>query len=351
MSLGLCGALCAPVPSLAQGTGTPADRAKTPPMIQASPNPVPAGPGEGSTTVTWTTGDDSDGRVQVAINGGIEEVFARGGTGASIANFIDASSVYEFRLYAAATPFAQSKLLARVTVRRAPPGALSTTPPPPAIKATTDSTSAAHVAPVTITWSTGDGSDGLVFVRTSSGQPAIFAQGPSGSETADWLDGHLAYEFQLFSRTTPQSLLAKVTVPARLAAVGDHREPGMEEIGPDFRARSFLIAIPNPVPAGVTSGATEISWGLGAGTGKVLMSVGGNPPTEFAVGSGGTLPTAIRAGSTYRFSLYSDKAPDVLIATVVVTRARPYFIWLGLILLVSVLFLLVRYFVKSSRRP
>ena len=44
---------------------------------------------------------------------------------------------------------------------------------------------------------------------------------------------------------------------------------------------------------------------------------------------GSTAARDIHAGSTYQFLLYSDRAPDVLLASVTVTRERPYLLWLG----------------------
>jgi len=318
------------------------------PTIQASPNPVPAGPGEGSTTITWATGDDSEGQVQVAVNGGLEELFARGSRGTVVASWIDSTSLYDFRLYAPATQVLPKKLLASVAVNRSRDSS-STRPPPPTIQARIDPGPAGHPESVTITWSTGDGSSALVFVTTDGGPKTIFAQGPSGSESVNWLDGRKRYEFQLYADSIPQALLAAVKVPRRLPETGPAEN---EEVSADLRIRSFVIAIPNPVPAGIRSGVTEVSWGLGSGTGRVLQSIDGAPPTEFAAGAGGsTAAKDIHAGSTYQFLLYSNRAPGVLLASVTVTRERPYLLWLGgaaLLLLTPIM--LTRSFSSRRRR-
>src|SRR5205814_2037688 len=131
-----------------------------------NPNPVPPGPGEGSTTITWTTGDDSEGQVQVTINGGLEELFARGSHGSLIAGWIDSTSLYEFRLYSPATSLFPKKLLASVAVSRVRVGT-STMPPAPTLQAKVNASPSGQPASVTITWSTGDASNGLVFVTTN----------------------------------------------------------------------------------------------------------------------------------------------------------------------------------------
>jgi hypothetical protein len=325
VSFAFVGSLCVPGPCAAQrGSGAPADRGKIVPAIDATPNPVPAGPGDGSTVVTWTTGDDSDGRVKVAINGGIEEVLAQGPSGKKTIDWIDGSSIYEFRLYSMGTFITRPRQLASVTVTRA---RIAPSATPPEIRTTVNAASGPS-ASVTVTWSTGDGTDGLVFVRTDGGPQKIFAQGPVGSEVADWLDGHLRYEFELYVKSTPQALLAVAVVPPTLSTVVRRAADG-EQVG-DLRARSFLTAIPNPVLWGLRPGRTEIEWGLATGAGRILMSVNGGPPTLFAAGEGGTVTAQpVRAGSRYQFSLYSDKAPDEVLASVTVTRDRPYAIWIG----------------------
>ena len=50
--------------------------AQTGATIRATPNPVPAGGGTGTTTISWTTGDGSEGQVYVSENGQAEQLFA-----------------------------------------------------------------------------------------------------------------------------------------------------------------------------------------------------------------------------------------------------------------------------------
>jgi hypothetical protein len=64
--------------------------------LSASPNPVPAGEGSGKTTISWKS---IDGKVYVSVNGREEMLFAGSPRGQQQANWIEAGSQYEFRLY------------------------------------------------------------------------------------------------------------------------------------------------------------------------------------------------------------------------------------------------------------
>jgi hypothetical protein len=72
------------------------------PFITATPNPVPAGPNPGKTTVRWRTNAKADwGEVYVVIPGKPEEkLFTEGGMGSQDAAWINSGGKYEFRLYA-----------------------------------------------------------------------------------------------------------------------------------------------------------------------------------------------------------------------------------------------------------
>ena len=84
------------------------------PVITASPNPVPSGPGgTGTTVITWNAGPDRPGRVMLAV-GREEALFALGGTGRVSVPWIGDNTVYEFRLYDARS----NTLLAAVKVTR-----------------------------------------------------------------------------------------------------------------------------------------------------------------------------------------------------------------------------------------
>ena len=64
--------------------------------LRAFPNPVPVGEGPGQTTISWKS---VDGKVYVSTNGQEEVLFADAPRGSELADWIDARSNYEFRLY------------------------------------------------------------------------------------------------------------------------------------------------------------------------------------------------------------------------------------------------------------
>jgi SAM-dependent methyltransferase len=72
---------------------------KRPPFLNASPNPADGGERLGKTTISWDTVDGSIGKVYVSVNGGSEAFFADGRRGSAPADWIEAGSNYEFRLY------------------------------------------------------------------------------------------------------------------------------------------------------------------------------------------------------------------------------------------------------------
>ena len=108
------GATVSPTASAeARGASPPGQTAA---IISATPNPVPAGSGNGTTTIKWTTGDGSVGQVYVSKNHGEETLFGEGADGSNEANWIESGSSYEFRLYAGND---HAKLLAKTLVTRA----------------------------------------------------------------------------------------------------------------------------------------------------------------------------------------------------------------------------------------
>jgi hypothetical protein len=91
----------------------PATPAASLPTISASPNPVSIGEGPGTTTVSWNTGDGSDGQVFVSEDGAPEKMFAIGPAGSAPAQWIQAGKTFEFRLYAGSD---HAKVLAKTQV-------------------------------------------------------------------------------------------------------------------------------------------------------------------------------------------------------------------------------------------
>lgn len=85
---------------------------KMAPTLSASPNPVPAGEGPGKTTISWNS---VDGKIFVSANGREEALFVDSPRGSQDADWIQAGSRYEFRLYNSG----HKELLAKVVVTRA----------------------------------------------------------------------------------------------------------------------------------------------------------------------------------------------------------------------------------------
>jgi len=89
-------------------------QSKNMPTLSASPNPVPAGKGSGSTTVSWDSGDNGEAKVYVSTDGSEESLFAAERQGSAAAPWIQAGCSYEFRLYSSD----HTKLLDKITVTR-----------------------------------------------------------------------------------------------------------------------------------------------------------------------------------------------------------------------------------------
>jgi hypothetical protein len=75
---------------------------------------VPAGEGEGKTTISWNS---VDGKIYVSVDGGDEVLFAGSPRGLQEADWINAGSAHEFRLYNAD----HSELLETVLVTKPKP--------------------------------------------------------------------------------------------------------------------------------------------------------------------------------------------------------------------------------------
>lgn len=99
----------------AQPQAAPSSGAKTP-WITATPNPVPAGNGFGTTTIAWDAGRDW-AQVFISHDGEVEtRMFGQGARAAGDAPWIQTGHTYEFRLYAGKD---HKQLLDKVLVSRA----------------------------------------------------------------------------------------------------------------------------------------------------------------------------------------------------------------------------------------
>ncbi len=152
----------------------------------------------------------------------------------------------------------------------------------------------------TITWDTGDGSVGQVYVAVIEDREGraggitgdrLFVTAPSGSQDAPWIAYSSAYRFSLYAGLTHTTLLRsfvfRVTFSQRLTAT------------------------PNPVPAGTGLGTTRITFGtpargLGGGA-AVFVSMDGGTQALFTAGSGGEVDAPwIQTGHTYVFNAYDS---------------------------------------------
>jgi hypothetical protein len=67
----------------------------------------------------------------------------------------------------------------------------------------------------TVSWNTGDGSGGQVYVSVDGGPEALFAGGPPGSAPVPWIEAGKTFEFRLYAGTEHTKMLAKTQVTGR----------------------------------------------------------------------------------------------------------------------------------------
>jgi hypothetical protein len=86
---------------------------------------------------------------------------------------------------------------------------------------------------------------------------------------------------------------------------------------------AWIIAIPNPVPAGRGPGRTIVTWHTGDGApGQVYVSIGGQPERLFS-SNPSHQETTINSKDEYEFRLYAGSDHATQLATVKVTRDQP----------------------------
>jgi hypothetical protein len=204
------------------------------------------------------------------------------GTCSESAPWIQNGKVYEFRLYAGTE---HETLLAQTKVTRSGEAILTASPNPiPA---------GAGLGATKIGWSTGDGSWAEVYVAADSGPEKLFARGAEDFAEAPWIKNGRTYEFRLYSGTEHIRCLAtiKVTRSNKMLPIVDRSHGTQSEEAPlsvtlNQEPRGdepFIMATPNPVPAGVGPGTTEISWSTkDYRGGQVYLSVDGGPEKLFA---------------------------------------------------------------------
>jgi hypothetical protein len=172
------------------------------PELSVTPNVVSVAAGQrGRAAVSWNACCSSEGRVTLSINGGAEEVFARGQSGLEFLDGMKPGMRYVLRLYTqpetAAVQTATLKTIERTATIAADPN------PVPA---------KAGLGRTRISWATLGKGDAEVFVSRDDGPEQLLARGPTGSVEVDWIAPGSSYEFRLYSRDSLRQLLAKTVV-------------------------------------------------------------------------------------------------------------------------------------------
>jgi hypothetical protein len=67
----------------------------------------------------------------------------------------------------------------------------------------------------TITWNTGDGTAGQIYVSEDGAPERLFTAGPSGSLAAPWIQPGKTFEFRLYAGTEHAKVLARIQVTGR----------------------------------------------------------------------------------------------------------------------------------------
>jgi hypothetical protein len=94
-------------------------------------------------------------------------------------------------------------------------------------------------------------------------------------------------------------------------------------VPPDLPSEAWIIATPNPVPAGRGPGKTIVNWHTGDGSpGQVYVSVGGGPERLFSTNPSHQEAT-ISTKDVYEFRLYAGTDHTTRLATAKVTRDQP----------------------------
>ena len=94
-------------------------------------------------------------------------------------------------------------------------------------------------------------------------------------------------------------------------------------VPPDLPSEAWIIATPNPVPAGRGPGKTIVNWHTGDGSpGQVYVSVGSGPERLFSTNPSHQEAT-INSNDVYEFRLYAGTDHATRLATTKVTRDQP----------------------------
>lgn len=173
------------------------------PVLTAAPVAGAPGGASGETTITWTTGRYGNGTLFVSRDNGPEALVGTGPSGSTSASWIAHDSTYEFRLYREQPERTRLATLHVRGLNKPVPRLVATPNPVPP---------GADLGKTTLEWDAGGDSQARVLVSVDSGTPAVLAEGPKGSSTADWIKAGPTYAFRLVQGDTASAPLATVTV-------------------------------------------------------------------------------------------------------------------------------------------
>ncbi len=199
----------------------------------------------------------------------------------------------------------------------------------------------------TVTWDTGNGTFGQVYVWQTGGGEQLFAQGVNGSVDASWIKNGWSYEFRLYQGTSKSTRLRTITVtgnnvwgaapvaeaPAPVPADPPALPPdpivsiGLPDEGPatptistegmfsgSFMDLTWVAASPAP------AGGTTISWNTGSRGGQVYVWQPGGGETLFAQGLRGSMDVSwLQPDWNYEFRLYPGLSRDVPLHSLALT--------------------------------
>jgi len=193
---------------------------RTPPSIDISRVDTPNASGPPRYRITWTTGDRSDGILNVSANGNPPDVLGRGPVGAEVINWLLDTRTYEFTLYSAAS----KALLASASVKASASGSaaapLEPLSPEKAAAVRSRSFLTATPNPVPGGWGAGNAKvswnldsldHGRVTVAVNGAPEVEIGAGASGTTTLPDVRAGSTYELRLYGGE-PKVLILSATV-------------------------------------------------------------------------------------------------------------------------------------------
>lgn len=250
-------------------------------------------------------------------------------------------------------------VIPKIAPQTEPAAPVPAAPAPPAASSNSKLSASPNPAPAgagtgttTVTWDTGDGSFGQVYVWQTGGGETLFAQGISGNADASWIRNGWSYEFRLYKGTAKAQRLRTITVTgnsARAAAAAPAAAfpapavvaaPVVVEAPPVVQEPLAVTTEPTTTPVetldragpgsfmdltwlgagpGITGGTT-ISWNAGLNVGQVYVWQPGGGEVLFAEGRNGSVEVPwLQNGWQYEFRLYQGGNRGEWLATMALT--------------------------------